>query len=75
MSGQWFLPHAPCTDVYAVLGMLYRSIASVYVSSGNARTEFYVPSRFLLCFKCEIFIKGSLHGMGNEHGSLPTLGF
>ena len=41
MSGHWFLPHAPCPTVYAVLCVLYCGIASVYDSSGNVRTEFY----------------------------------
>ena len=40
MSGHWFPPH-----VYAVLCMLYCCSASVYDSSGNVRTEFYVMLR------------------------------
>ena len=56
MSGHWFPKHAPCTAVYAVLFKLYCVIANVYDSSGNVRKDFYVPSRFLLRFKCSYSI-------------------
>ena len=65
MFRHWFLTHAPCTSVYAVLGMLYCDIATFYDSSENVRTDFYfmfhpdsyyvlnaaIPYGIFICFK------------------------
>ena len=62
MSRHWFPPHSPNTAVNAVLCMLYCGIASVYYSSRNVRTKFYVMFRpdsyYVLnaAIPCEIFI-------------------
>ena len=45
MSGHWFPPHSPNAAVNAVLCMLYCGSASVYYSSRNVRTKFYVMFR------------------------------
>ena len=75
MSGHWFSPLAPCTAVYAVLCVMYCGIASVYDSSGNVRTEFYVmfhpdsyyvlnaaiPYRIFISFKdCKVLCAHSI---------------